>query len=155
MSRADLIEPVLSDEEAELAKQASRCIMTALDHARAKKIILTDETENTNGAPVLELPPQTLRLFAQILSMMSQRKMISLIHQKHELSTQEAAACLNVSRPFLIKQLESGKIPFKKVGRHRRVEFEVLLKFKKTMEQESESALQDLATQAQELGLGY
>ncbi len=155
MSQTDLIEPVLSDEEAELAKLASRCIMTALDHSRAKKIILTDDSENTTGAPVLELPPQTLRLFAQVLSMMSQRKFISLVHQKHELSTQEAAACLNVSRPYLIKQLESGKLPFRKVGRHRRVEFANLMEFKKTMHRDSEAALQDLATQAQELGLGY
>ena len=156
MSSSDLIEPVLSEKEAELAKIAQRCIIAALDHSRAQKIALVDDNGNVGAsAPVLELPPQALRLFAQILGLMSQRRVISLIPQKHELTTQEAAAILNVSRPFLVKQLETGKLSFRKVGRHRRVEFENLMAFKLSMQQNADQALQDLADQAQELGLGY
>ena len=156
MSTTDLIKPILSEHEIELAKTAQRCIMAALDHSRAQRIALADENGIVGkNAPVLELPPQALRFFAEILGLMSQGRPISLVPQKHELTTQEAAAFLNVSRPFLVKQLETGKLAHRKVGRHRRVEFEKLLEFKQSMHRDTEQALQDLATQAQELGLGY
>ena len=156
MSTTDLIKPILSEHDAELAKIAQRCIMAALDHSRAQRIALVDESGVVGkNAPVLELPPQALRFFAEILGLMSQRQPISIMPQKHELTTQEAAAFLNVSRPFLVKQLETGKLPHRKVGRHRRVEFEKLLEFKQSMHRDTEQALQELATQAQELGLGY
>ena len=71
------------------------------------------------------------------------------------LSEREAATFLNVSTPFLVKQLENNKLPYRKVGRHRRIEFEKLLEFKQSMHRDTEEALQSLATQAQELGFGY
>lgn len=71
------------------------------------------------------------------------------------LNEHEAAAFLNVSTPFLLKQLETGKLPHRKVCRHRRIEFEKLLEFRQSMHRETEGALQKLATQAQELGVGY
>ena len=74
---------------------------------------------------------------------------------KSILSAREAASFLNVSTPFLVKQLENGKLPYLKVGRHRRIEFEKLLEFKQTMQRDTEEALQELATQVQEFGVGY
>ena len=71
------------------------------------------------------------------------------------LSEREAATFLNVSAPFLVKQLENGKLPHLKVGCHRRIEFEKLLEFRQSMHRKTEEALQELATQAQELGVGY
>ena len=71
------------------------------------------------------------------------------------LSEREAAAFLNVSTPFLVKQLENGKLPHLKMGRHRCIESEKLLEFKLLMHRETEEALQELATQAQQLGVGY
>jgi excisionase family DNA binding protein len=71
------------------------------------------------------------------------------------LSEHEAAAFLNVSTPFLVKQLENGKLQHFKVGCHRRVASEKLLEFKQSMHRDSEEALHDLVTQAQELGFGY
>lgn len=154
MSQADLIEPALSEQEAEMAKVASRCLMAALDHSRAQKIVLTDETGKVNrDDPVLELPPQALRFFAQVLSLMSKRQVISLIPQKHEFSTQEAAGFLNVSRPFLIKQLETGKLEYKLVGTHRRISFEALVAFKNSMQRKSREAMQALADLDQDMGL--
>ena len=71
------------------------------------------------------------------------------------LSEREAAAFLIVSTAFLVKQLENGKLPHCKMGRHRRIESEKLLEFKQSMLRDTEEALQTLATQAQELGFGY
>jgi excisionase family DNA binding protein len=76
-----------------------------------------------------------------------------LLPQKHELSTQDVAAFLNVSRPFVVKQIEAGRLPCRKVGRHRRVLFEDLLAYQQALRQETEDALQALADQGQELGI--
>ena len=154
MSTKKLLDSVLDEREAEMAKTAQRCIMAALDHSKAHRIALVDR-RSKNQAPILELPPKALRFFADLLGAMSQRQPVSLIPQKHELTTQEAAAFLNVSRPFVVKQLEDGKIPFRKVGRHRRVEFEQLVKYQESLRRDTDSALQDLADQAQALKQGY
>ena len=154
MSTKELLDSVLDEREAEMAKTAQRCIMAALDHSKAHRIALVDR-RSKNQAPILELPPKALRFFADLLGAMSQRQPVSLIPQKHELTTQEAAAFLNVSRPFVVKQLEEGKIPFRKVGRHRRVEFEQLVKYQESLRRDTDNALQDLADQAQALKQGY
>ena len=72
-----------------------------------------------------------------------------------ELTTQEAADLLNVSRPFFVKLLEQGAISYRKVGAHRRVRRADVLAYKTTMYHEAEAALQELTDQAQDLGLGY
>lgn len=149
------IQAVLNDEEAALAQHAQRCLMAALDHSRANRIALLD-AEGAGGAPpVLELPPKALRVFAQILGVMAKGQPIALIPQNLELSTQEAAAFLNVSRPFVVKELEAGHIPFRKVGRHRRILYTDVMAYAEKTQRQSDAALQELADQAQELNLGY
>jgi excisionase family DNA binding protein len=155
MKAPDLLEPVASEKEANLAKVAQRCLMTALDHSRAQRIVLIDENEGTEKPPVLELPAKALRLFAEILGMMAKQQPIMLVLQKLELTTQEVASCLNVSRPFVIKEIESGRLKCRRVGRHRRVEFEELRRYQAQQRKESEDALQKLADLSQEADLGY
>lgn len=155
MSTNDLLEPPASDREAEMAMVAQRCLMAALDHSRAQRIALVNEKGEIADAPVLELPPQALRFFAKMLGMMAQRRPVMLVPQNHELTTQDAAALLNVSRPFVIKEIEAGRLRCRKVGRHRRIEFEELRRYQTAQRAQSEEALQKLADLSQELGLGY
>lgn len=155
MSTPDLIEPLATDQEVELAKVAQRCLMAALDHSRAQRIALVDEKGALTDAPVLELPPQALRFFADMLGMMAQRRPVMLVPQNHELTTQDAAGMLNVSRPFVIKEIEAGHLRCRKVGRHRRIEFEELRRYQAAQREQSEKALQELANLSQDLGLGY
>ncbi len=72
-----------------------------------------------------------------------------------ELTSQEGADLLNVSRPHLVKLLDAGALPFTKTGRHRRIKFADLMAYKKQRDQASYTALDELAAQAQELRMGY
>lgn len=155
MSTTDLLEPLANDQEAEMAKVAQRCLMAALDHSRAQRIALVDENGALIDTPVLELPPSALRFFADMLGMMAQRRPVMLVPQNHELTTQDAAALLNVSRPFVIKEIEAERLRCRKVGRHRRIEFEELRRYQAAQSEQSEQALQKLADLSQDLGLGY
>lgn len=153
MNTDKLLEPVRNERDADMAKVAQRCIMAALDHSRAPKIVLVEEGQDAQKAPTIELPPQALRAIADLLGLMAQQQPVMLIPQKHELTTQEAASFLNVSRPFVIKQIEDGALKCRKVGRHRRIEFQDLLQFQQGQQQRSEDALQRLTDLSQELGL--
>ena len=155
MGQENLLEPVGSERDAQMAKAAQRCIMAALDHSRAPKIVLVEEGHDPQSAPTIELPPQALRAIADLLGLMGQQQPILLLPQKHELTTQEAAGILNVSRPFVVKQIETGMLQCRKVGRHRRIEFQELMRFQRQLKQQSEEALQGLADLSQELGLEY
>ena len=146
----DAVDNVLDEHDAALVQAAQRCLMAALDHSRAPKVRLVADGKNM---PSVELPPKALRLVADMLGMMAQRLPVLVLPQKLELSTQDAAGFLNVSRPFVVKQIDEGRLPCRKVGRHRRILFEDLAVYQQSQREETEAALQALADQAQALGL--
>ncbi|HET9055556.1 MAG TPA: helix-turn-helix domain-containing protein [Chitinophagaceae bacterium] len=102
-----------------------------------------------------ELPEGAIHLLKEILQFMADGKAITLIPSDSELSTQQAADILGVSRPHLIKLLEEGKIPYRKIGSHRRILFEDLNNYDKELKQTRSERLAFLSKQAQELNLGY
>ncbi len=157
MNNDDLLNTVLDPEEAELAKTAQRCLISALDHSKAVNIaIVEDGVERlVDGAPILRLPPKILRMFANMLGAMSQGQPVTILPRSMEVTTQEAAMILNVSRPYLIKLLTEKRIPFHKLGKHRRIRLEDILKYKEERRETSLNALQALADQGQELDMEY
>jgi excisionase family DNA binding protein len=80
-----------------------------------------------------EIPPKAFSLLFDILSNMAEGKSVTLIPSDSEVSTQQAADMLNVSRPHIVKLLEEGAIPFKKVGAHRRIQLKDLMKYEKSI----------------------
>jgi excisionase family DNA binding protein len=149
------IEP-LNEEDAQLVNAAQRCLMTALDHSRAQKVVLIAEDDGKEREPVtLSLPPIALRVMARVLALMGERKPLMLVPRDHELTTQEVANMLNVSRPFVIKEIEAQRLKCHMVGSHRRIAYEDALRYKDDIRKAQEIALQDLVDDAQELGLGY
>lgn len=103
----------------------------------------------------ITIPKKALALLIDILANMSEGKSITLVPTDSELSTQQAADMLKVSRPHLIKLLENHTIPFKKVGSHRRVVLQDILAYEKGLQNTRQEQLKFLSEQAQELKLGY
>lgn len=111
--------------------------------------------DDENQAHQVELPTSALRLLVDILAELADGNAVKVVPIHAELTTQEAADMLNVSRPHLVKLLESDALPFHKTGKHRRVRFADLMRFKAERDQASEEAMEALARQAQDLGMGY
>ena len=107
------------------------------------------------GQQIVEIPIPALELLVNILAEMAQGNAVTLMPVHAELTSQEAADLLNVSRPFLIGLLEKGEIPFYRVGTHRRVLAKDVLAFKSEQDEKSAEALRQLTEQAQELNMGY
>lgn len=111
--------------------------------------------DRKNKAHQVELPSTALRLLVEILGELAEGNAVKIVPVQAELTTQEAADMLNVSRPHLVKLLETGALKFHKTGKHRRVQFADLMEFRQQREAESERAMQELADQAQQLSMGY
>jgi excisionase family DNA binding protein len=142
----------LNAKDKEMVRVAQRCIMASLDHSRAAVITLTTDT---GEHPTVEVPPSALRLIGQLLGAMSEGRPIVLMPTEQEFTTVEAANFLNVSRPFVIKEMDSGRLPHRKVGSHRRIVLEDLLAYAQKMRVTQASALDRMAENARELGLDY
>ena len=103
----------------------------------------------------IELPAGAVELLARVLEAMAAGQGVTLIPETAELTTVQAADVLNVSRPYLIKLLDRGAIPHRKVGRHRRIRMEDVVAYKDAIDRERERALDRLAREAQAHDMGY
>ena len=96
-----------------------------------------------------------LQLLLDVLAEIAKGNAISLMPMNQEISTQEAASLLNVSRPFLVGLLEKSEIPFRKVGAHRRVFLKDVLDYKERIDQRRAHTLDQLAALSQQEQMGY
>lgn len=103
----------------------------------------------------IELPALAVKLLMDILGQIGQGNAVSIIPVHAELTTQQAADFLNVSRPYLIDLLSKGDIPFRKVGTKRRVLAKDVIRYKTTIDKKRDKALAELTKQAQLLKMGY
>jgi len=90
-----------------------------------------------------------------VLTEIAQGEAESIVPIRAELTRQEAADVLNVSRPFLVQLLEKGDIPFHKTGKHHRVRYQDVIAYKERIDMQRREVLGELAAQAQDLGMGY
>lgn len=137
-------------DEVEVARSSSR---TLAKYAEEDRVSLTINGQQSKDE--LILPGTVMDLLLNILSELSQGNAINVMPVHAELSTQEAANLLNVSRPHLVKLLETGEIDFKKVGTHRRVLAKDLLAYKTRIDSERSAALDELAELSQSNDMGY
>lgn len=142
-----------TDAEVSMAKESSRLLSLYLSTKEdAQSIRVVDQAGEHEAVRV---PTAAFRLLIDILSEMAQGNAVSMIPVHAELTTQEAADMLNVSRPYLVKLLDSGEIPFHRVGSHRRVRYQELVEYKSRVDADRYKSLEALAAEAQELDMGY
>ena len=142
-----------TESDTRLSEQSSRILASHITPGSATRRLKI--VEDDGGEQEVVIPTAAFHLLVDILSQMAQGNAITLIPIHAELTTQEAADILNVSRPFLVKLIESGEIPCRKVGRHRRIRFADLMNYKQQIDSQRMQALDQLAAQAQELNMGY
>ncbi len=164
----------LTEKDIELARQGYRTLTAkeaekrdskktgaTVNGAAAKRKRVGGTTKSlrasliTGQATRIELPPQAVEAVTKILEQLAQGKEVTIAAKPVEMTTQQAAEFLRVSRPFLIGLLEKGEIPFRKVGAHRRVLYADLQAYKDAIDTKRLKVLEELAAQAQELSMGY
>lgn len=146
-------EPIVpTAQDAAIAREASRMLAPYIDHLENLRFQVGEERK---AAQKLELPASAIRLLLDLLTEMAAGNAVTLIPVHAQLTTQQAADVLNVSRPFLVSLLEEGKIPHVKVGTHRRILFEDLMRYKKSVDRARHKALDELVKQSETLGMGY
>jgi excisionase family DNA binding protein len=101
----------------------------------------------------IKIPLIALKLLAKILKATSQGKPISVVPIATEMTTQAAAELLSCSRPHFVKLLEDGRIPFTKVGKHRRVKFDDVVNYKKQLKLKQEELLMKIMRSDEKSGL--
>ena len=111
-------------------------------------------SESGQQAESIELPNKVVEPLLEILKIMASGQGVTILPANTELTTVEASEILNVSRPYLIKLLEEKAIPYRKVGKHRRILMEDVMEYKKSITATQE-VLNQLTEEAQENGLGY
>ena len=139
--------------DARIAEESGRKLAQLLG-SRRSDVCFRIEKGDQKGETIA-IPMTALRLLSGILTEMAKGNTVTVIPIHSELTTQQAAELLNVSRPFLIGLLEERKIPFRLVGQHRRVRLEDLMIYKDRDDKARRLIADDLAADAQELGMGY
>jgi excisionase family DNA binding protein len=143
--------PVVKESEPIFAPNSDATIMKQLDEELAQnqgvaKLVTPQGSE-------IRLPYSILRVLMEVVHEMARGNAVRVMPIHAELTTQQAAELLNVSRPFLVSLLEQGEIKYRKVGTHRRILLEDLIVYKDRRDRERLSALDELAKEDQRLGL--
>jgi excisionase family DNA binding protein len=141
-----------TEQDIALAKEGSRelsMVMTTPDETQEITVCMGHSEQRVH------LPASAVQMLMDILVNISQGNAVQIVPVHAELTTQQAADILMVSRPYLVKLLDEKKIEHRKVGSHRRIRYNDLLQFKEQEERARKAVLDELAADAQELDMGY
>jgi excisionase family DNA binding protein len=137
-------EPSELDELAQLREQ----LEAILSRVQTPRLIGPD-------GDAIDLPEAVFEALKLIVDAMARGQSLTLVPHNKELTTQEAADLLHVSRPHLIKLLDTGELPFHRVGTHRRIKIEDMLAYQQRRDETRKAALDELARVSEELPSGY
>ncbi|HLB93935.1 MAG TPA: helix-turn-helix domain-containing protein [Candidatus Babeliales bacterium] len=141
-----------SNKEIALAEKSSRILSNYIKKTKTPVLQLVD---NNKKHQEIALPPLALQLLMGILEQMGRGKAVSLVFVRAELTTQEAADFLNVSRVYMLSLLKEGVIPSYKVGNSYKILVKNVIKYKSSIDKKRLKALDALTKQAQALDMGY
>lgn len=152
LSMLQTVEPSsISDSDKRAAQDASRALAQLSGRGSVHV-----EAEAANGShQTFVLPAAAVRLLTDMLVHLADGRAVSVMPENAELSTRQAADMLNVSRPHLVKLIGEGALPCHMVGSHRRVMLQDVIAYKAKRHREAGEAMDALAAEAQELGMGY
>ena len=125
-----------------------QALRAATGSAQRLQIVLS------NGEHIT-LPDDVQRALALVTREMATGNGVAVVPVHHELTTHEAAAVLHVSRPHLIRMLDEGRLPSRKIGTHRRIRFDDVMAYRAREEDEREALLACIAQESQSLGLEF
>ncbi len=136
---------------AEQAAQAATALREYLQAhpARPARLRLGDGPEETH----VLVPAAAFAVFAAMLGELAAGHTVTVAPAQAELTTQQAADLLNVSRPYLIGLLDKGEMPHRRVGNRRKVVLADLLAYRRRDEDRRQAILDELTAEAQEMGL--
>lgn len=144
---------LLSAEEIALAKLGSQELSAVIEtNGEAQKINVVDKSGKTHEVTI---PASALNMMIEMLTQLGQGNSVSITPIHAELTTQEGADMLNMSRPTFIKLLDSQEIPFSRTGNRRKVAFADLMEYKTNLEEQRLASLAELSELDQEMGMGY
>jgi len=139
-------------EEVSLAHSSCQILAAYIHSENPLTINISIDGKDANA---ITIPAAAYSLLLEILSQMAQGNAVKIIPIKPELTTQEAASILNVSRHDLVGLLEGGEIPYRQVGIRRRILTQDVIDYKNHLDAARRQALEELTAQAQELKMGY
>lgn len=143
---------VPSEKTAKQAQDALEALRAVPRRAGARELRVMFK----QGKPVeATVPREAFELFLEVLGQLANGHAVTIVPVHAELTTQQAADLLNVSRPHVVQLLEDGELPFSKVGTHRRVRAADVMAYKTRRDAAHEAALDELAAEAQKHNLGY
>jgi excisionase family DNA binding protein len=139
-------------EEAEAAREGGRALSAFLRTKGKTQHIKVVDDKGT--AHPVQIPSAAMQLLVDALAEIGSGNAVSITPIHAEMTTQDAADLLNVSRPHLVQLIEGGEIPFRKIGTHRRLRYQDVTAYKQKIDAKRRQVLDELATQAQELKMG-
>ena len=143
-------DPIIPSHQDALLAEAARA---ALEHSEALDEALHVQINTTGHEATLDLPPVVTRLLIDLLRETAAGNAVTLVPVETEMTTQQAADLLNVSRPFLVGLIDKGVLAARLVGKHRRLSLRDVLAYKAEQFSKREQALDEIAATDQQLGL--
>ena len=134
--------------EAETAHEAAEMLERFARQNRDVRLLVEGSSETS-----VPLPAKAVDMMLTVLESMAEGKSLAIIPLESELTTGQTADFLNVSRPFVCKLIDEGRLPARMINRHRRVKFSDVVAFEEKSQQERYAALEEMAREATELGL--
>jgi len=139
-----------ASEEAKAALHA----LSALPRRKASRTVRV-QPDGEGRTVSVSVPREAFELFLEVLGQMANGNAVTIVPVHAELTTQQAADLLNVSRPFLVSLLDERRIPFRLVGTHRRVRAADLVEYQRKDEAHRKAVQEELTAEAEKHGLGY
>jgi excisionase family DNA binding protein len=154
MPRTTIDPTIVPEHEAVLAHEAARAIEAAEARELAGQIgVRMMLTQAGQELTTLEMPPAAVSLIRRLLKEMGEGKAVALVSDEPEITTEQAAKLLHVSRPYVVGLVDKGQLPARNVGKQRRLLLKDVLAYKRDNEAKRREALHELAALDQELGL--